>query len=83
MRSGQVFCAFAISSFMTRAALRLISGVPQKAFGQVSEVIAMSTRALLMLAMRASQSNMFGTGVMNGEPSRWIAFRPPFTSFSV
>jgi hypothetical protein len=80
MRSGQVFCAFAMSSFITRAALRLTSGLPQKTFGQLSEVMAMSTRALFMLAMRASQSNMFGTGVMNGAPSRWIARNPPMTS---
>ena len=73
----------AMSSFMMRAALRLTSGLPQNTFGQVSEVMAMSTRALFMFAMRASQSNMFGTGVMKGEPSRWIAFRPPATSFSV
>ena len=72
-----------MSSFMTRAAFRLTSALPQKAFGQVSEVTAMSTRALSMFAMRASQSNMFGTGVMNGAPSRWMAFNPPRTSFSV
>jgi hypothetical protein len=29
MRSGQVFCAFAMSSFMMRAALRLTSAGPQ------------------------------------------------------
>ena len=43
----------------------------------------MSTRALFMLAMRASQSNMFGTGVMKGEPSMWIARRPPATVCNV
>ena len=53
IRSGQVFCAFAISSFATRAAFRLASALPQNTFGQVSEVTAMSTRALFMLAMRA------------------------------
>ena len=35
--------------------------------------MAMSTPALFMLSIRASQSSMFGTGVMNGEPSRWIS----------
>ena len=49
----------------------------------MSDVIAMSTRALFMFGMRASQSNMFGTGVMNGEPSRWMAWRPPSYVFSV
>ena len=29
MRSGQAFCAFAMSSFMMRAPLRLTSGAPQ------------------------------------------------------
>ncbi len=83
MRSGHCFCALAMSSFMTRAALRLTSGVPQYTFGQVSEVTAMSTRALSMFWMRASQSNISGTGVMNGAPSRWMARRPPSTGFSV
>ena len=83
MRSGHVLCARAMSSFMMRAAFRLTSALPQKVLGQVSEVMAMSTRALFMFAMRASQSNMFGTGVMNGAPSRWMARRPPATLFRV
>ena len=68
---------------MCRAALRLASGPPQNTFGHVSETTAMSTRALLMFATRRSQSNIAGTGVMNGAPSRWIARRPPRTSCSV
>src|SRR5271170_2886460 len=41
----------------------------------------MPTRSMFL--MRRSQSNISGTGVMNGAPSRWMARRPPVTALSV
>ncbi|MGB3934526.1 MAG: hypothetical protein WBL29_02310 [Burkholderiales bacterium] len=49
----------------------------------MSETTATSMPTRPMFRIRRSQSNISGTGVMKGAPSRWIARSPPMTVFSV
>ena len=83
MRSGHCLWALAMVSFMICAACRLTFSPPQNTLGQESEVTATSMPTRSMFLMRSSQSNISGTGVMKGAPSRWIARRPPYTAFMV
>ncbi len=53
-RDGCAVCAAAMSSFMMRAAVRLISGPPQNTFGHVSETTQTSTPHSFIVLRRRS-----------------------------